>query len=300
MAADYELGWMTDMDLLQMLYSYGHFWSPEALEVTFVNEEDLPKLTLHDRVVQAAVRSYQAWFKSDLDRLTLRGEEFGGHRRLANADGEVGVNTEELLTMPRCGMADFPNPHAAVAEASWPESCRNQITTSYRMSLTGITDEQLAQIWQSADGRWQAVLELAFDFRLSDYPNTRIYAFAQRMGGSVLADQYLAQNNCNARLQGRFDTRQWTAALLETTIVHEHGHALGCNHLQNQDATMYPSIHQASMARRGAPNAADIQAMLALGYKRRSTTPPPLPPAGGTQLTLHQITPAGSYRLVQA
>lgn len=302
MSEDYETGWMTEMDVKQLLFQLGHFYSPEALEIDLVTEDDLPSLEVDHPIVQAAVRSYQTWFKPDLDQLTLRSEQFGGHRREAIADGEVGPNTEELLTMPRCGMADFPHPTAACAESRWPDSCRHEITTSYRMNLSGLTADRLASLWQEADGHWQAVLDIAFQFQPEKYPNTRIYAFAQRLGGSVLADQYLAQNNCQVRLQGRFDTRTWSEALFVTTTTHEHGHALGCNHLKDPASTMYPSIHQQSLARRGAPNASDVQAMLALGYRRRATTPPPPPPPPdqSTTVVFQNNVLAGTYRLVQA
>lgn len=267
-------------DVVKTLYDLGHFFSAEALKVCLVEESDLPSLTLADEVVQAAVRSYQAYFAPDLDMLTQRAPQFGGLKRASIADGDVGENTILLLTMPRCGVPDFPHPTQGAQEANWPESCRGDITTSFKMTLPGISDAQLQAIWQAADAQWEKVIDVKFRLSQEEYPNTRIWAFAANLPGSTLADQYLAQNNCGARLQGRFDVRNWTPQLLQTTITHEHGHALGLNHLSDGSATMFPSIHQASLARWGAPNEADVRAALALGYKRREGPVPPPPPPG--------------------
>lgn len=279
---------MSAYDLIRTLFDFGYFFSPPALAVTLVEESDLPTLTLEDTVVKAAVRAYQEYFRTDLDQLTQRPLKFGGLERESIADGEVGDSTVLALTMPRCGLPDFPHPGAGAEEANWPETCRGDITTSYRMNLPGISENQLQQIWIASDKQWEADLDVKFRFIDGGYPNTRIYAFAASLGGSVLADQYLAQNNCGARLQGRVSTRQWTPQLLQATLTHEHGHALGLNHLQDPNATMFPSIHQASLARWGKPVASDINAAVALGYKRRTTPvpgpePDPVPPGGTWQ-----------------
>ncbi len=221
-------------------------------------------------MVKAAVTSYQKWFKPELDKATLY-----HHRRAGRVDGEAGPITIEVLGLPRCGMPDYPHPERAGMEANWPTACRMSITTSYRMALSGLTASQVESIWKEADGHWEKALEVGFLFQPENYPNTRIFAFAATLGGNVLADQYLAQNNCAAKLQGRVDTRTWSDQLLCATLTHEHGHALGISHLSDTNATMYPSIHQASLARRGAPVEPDITAAVALGYKRRTITPPP-------------------------
>lgn len=266
---------MSETDVITMLFQFGHFYSPEALAVELVEEKDLPRLTLDDPVTQAAIRSYQKFFKSDLDQFTMRAESFGGFRRESVADGKLDEPAVELLTMPRCGVPDYAHPEAE--QANWPDSCRNEITTSYRMTLPGVNAAQLEALWREADGHWEKEFQLSMPLRLSDYPNTRIFAFAANLPGSVLADQYLATGNCGSRLQGRFDIRDWTSTLLVTTIAHEHGHALGLGHLNNNLATMYPSITNASMSRRGAPHSSDIQAMLNLGYRRRTAPQPPPP-----------------------
>lgn len=272
--------------IIQLLWQYGHFFSPEAMAVGSVQETDLPTLTLQDAVVMAAVHSYQKFFKADLDQLTMRAVEFGGHRRESIPDGDVGPSTVDLLKLPRCGVADFLPATESPLEANWPTACRNEITTSYAPNMAqqiGVPVATLEALWKEADANWEREFELQMPLRLGDYPNTRIFAFAANLQGSVLADQYLATGNCGFRSQGRVDVRDWTSQLLVTTLSHEHGHALGLNHLNNSLALMYPSIHAASLARRGAPHESDIAAMVALGYRRRTSPPaPPAPPVPPT------------------
>lgn len=276
---------MSDYDLIRKIWDTGHFFSPEALDVDLVVEADLPKLTLSDAVVKGALESYERWFHDDAEAIKRR-------RGIVPAD-----LPRELLSLPRCGMPDYAHPSEAREEANWPESCRNQITTSYRMTLNPFSASQLEAIWKEADGNWEKALEVGFIFQPQNYPNTRIFAFAATLGGNVLADQYLAQNNCNVRLQGRFDTRTWSPELLVTTTTHEHGHALGLQHLQNSQATMFPSITPASMSRRGAPHQSDLVAAVQLGYRLR-TTPPPNPPTPPTDGFV-RLPDKGTYQIIE-
>ena len=204
------------------------------------------------------------------------------HGRRSIIDGDLGPATAQSLRLPRCGHPDYLPPNAASEEANWPEACRRNITTSYKMRLKGLSDKQLAELWQEADMHWEREFDIHFEFRPNDYPSTRIYAFEAALGGSVLADQFLANNSCSFRSRGRFDNRTWNDVLFVTTCTHEHGHALGLPHVNDRAATMYPSITQASMSRRGKPNASDIRNMLARGYQRRTTPVPPKPPENPT------------------
>jgi len=262
-----------DKAIIQKLFDLGHFYSPDALHEGLVTQADLDKLAFTDRVTQAAVRSWQSWFASDLDDFAM-----AHHNRRGIIDGDVGPATVQSLNLPRCGMPDHAHPNAASEEANWPEDCRRNITTSYKMSLSGLSDDKLAELWVEADMNWEREFDIHFEFQPDKYPNTKIFSFEARLGGSVLADQYLANNNCSFRSQGRFDNRTWNDVLFVTTCTHEHGHALGLPHDRDSAATMYPSITQSSMSRRGKPNAADIRNMLGRGYKRRTTPVPPTPP----------------------
>lgn len=264
---------MENKQLIERLFDLGHFYAPDAVHEGLVTQADLDKLVLTDRVTQAAVRSWQSWFADDVDEFAM-----AHHRRRAIIDGDAGPATIQSLNKPRCGHPDYMPPNEAREEANWPEDCRRNITTSYKMTLRGLSDEDVARLWQEADMNWEREFDVGFVFQPQNYPNTRIYAFKANLGGSTLADQFLATNSCSFRSRGRFDNRTWNEVLLVTTITHEHGHALGLPHSRDRAATMYPSITQASMARRGKPNAADARNMLARGYKRRTTPLPPPPP----------------------
>lgn len=267
-----------DKTLIARSVEFGHHWSPAVIAAGGIDETALDKLTLADLPVKLMVQSYQQWFASELDKLTMRSPEFGGHARASIADGDVGDCTRLLLTMPRCGEPDYQNPLTAIEEGNWPEQCRYEITTSYQMNLSGLSEAQLASLWQEADRNWSDVLNVAFEFRPQDYPNTRFFAFAHRFGGSILADHYLAISDCSARLQGRYDTRTWSPVLFVTTSTHEKGHGLGFNHTNDSSSTMYPSITDASMNRRGRPNGTDLREARRVGYTERTSPPEPEPP----------------------
>lgn len=253
------------MTVIEYLDRFGYFESPAALAIDHVT--DPSKLTMKDAVVRAAVVELQQFFEHELNDLVWR-----EHSRSLDINGDSGPATEKLITHDRCGHPDFQ----MVSEpAKFPNSCLN-ISTSYRMSLNGLSDDQLQRLWVEADKNISDAINLSFTLKLDEYPNTNIYAFEAALGGSVLADQYLSQGRCSDRLRGRFDNRRWNEVLFVTTCTHEHIHAAGYGHTNDPNATSYPSIGEPAMRRRGALNGTDIRALLSLGYKRR-TTPPPKP-----------------------
>lgn len=109
--------------------------------------------------------------------------------------------------------------------------------------------------------------------------------FAPIDGSSgVLAWSELA-NNTNSPKTQRYDSNDnWTdsdGSLTPTGIdlvrvaIHEIGHVLGLDHdTSNADAIMRPS-YSTKLPR---PTERDIQRMIGLGYSRRTTPTPPVPP----------------------
>lgn len=262
-------------EIRSKLVEYGHHLCPENYQSgNILSPESFRASQMTEPAVEAAVRSYQNWFSPALDMLTMREVSDGGHKRMSIADGHAGANTQELLTFARCGCADYFAPEQIVEQGNWPESCRMDITTSYQMTLAGLSADDVSRLWQEADQNWQDVFNIEFQFVPDKYPNTRIHTSRAELPGSVLADQYLANSDCNSRSQGRVDNRHWGDVIFVTTITHEHGHALGLPHSQDPEATMYPSITQTSMSRRGRPNSSDIKMMIERGYTIRDDEPP--------------------------
>ena len=247
------------------LEQYGYFHCPEVSERH--TKEEIAERT--DDVIETALAKWQDVFAPDLDEFTRK-----YHRRPSNADGDEGPATYDAMNLPRCGHPDF---QSAVAEqARFPDRCRERITTSYRMNLSGLTPEQLREYWIEAGALWERKINVKFVLQLENYPRTNVYAFEARLGGNVLADQYLSQGGCGDQLRGRFDNRNWNKRLFVPTCGHERGHALGYGHVtSDRTALMYPSITEASMNRGGEPNESDIRAVLSIGYRRRTEPIPP-------------------------
>src|SRR3990167_879218 len=285
---------MASSSIIAALWQFGHFFSPGALAVGLVEEKDLDKLTLGDEVVKAAVRSYQTWFKTDLNQFTLRAFEFGGLNRHANVDGDVGPNTIEVLTLPRCGVPDYRHPNA-VQEANWPTQCRNEITTSYSMTLKGLTAEQISVGRLVAIKNINEALEVKLTLNIELYPNTLLWTVPEPMQGGILAYHYFPPNNCSGRAKGAFNSNvTWSESLYPATDTHEMLHGIGCNHVNNNQATMYPSITPTSQARKGALHSSDIAEAEKNGYKKRTTPvpgPDPTPPPEEHRLYLSSASP---------
>lgn len=280
-----------DNPIIEKLDSYGYFDAPDVIEnCGQLNSNDRRKLSFTDDETKIAVRLYMEWFTEDLNQLCNK-----YHDRGLIIDGEAGPAFYELMQMPRCGHPDYLP--AGTEEARFPDACRERITTSYKMRLSGLSESELEELWIRADQNWADVLNVDFELKNNSYPQTNIYAFEAALGGSVLADQYLSQGRCSDRLRGRFDNRTWSRALFLATCTHEHGHALGLGHLNDRSAIMYPSIHSAGMARGGTPNSSDINAMVRLGYRRRTSPPKPPEKPTGKVIAEFKVTEPGVYQI---
>lgn len=230
------------------------------------------------------VASFQEFFQEELDD---RAKVF--HGRSIKVDNEWGPVTAGLAVTPRaCGCPD-----RLVSEpARWPDACAGEITTNYRMSLTGVSDEEIEARWLAMLKSWNDLLEI--NLVLDRRPNPRIFATGGPLPGSTLAWSHLATNDCAARLEQRYDTTQrWNGQLLQAVAAHEVGHALGSGHLGDRSALMYPYVNASNYT----PKPADVKAMLRLGYKER-TTPPIDPPApSGRTIILSSDMKAGTYTI---
>jgi len=217
--------------------------------------------------LQESIALYQANHAANLNELTQI-----YHGRAAVIDGDLGLATAQLVNTRFCDVPDImPGAQAAVSEANWPDSCRQDISVAYNFtSMPGLSQQQTRDVWLAALKMWNDRIDLLLHL-VQTYGLARINAKLEAMLGSILAWSYLAQNNCSAKLQQAYNrSTVWTIKLAPPTIGHEVGHALGLDHTPGDpNSLMYPSMRGQQL-----PNETDLRQMVTKGYKRRTSPPP--------------------------
>jgi hypothetical protein len=253
----------TPQQTMEYLEYLGYYRVPE--HPTGITKDDLTKLTLTSPETVQALKDFQDYHVSDLEQFSWE-----LNRRRAVIDGEVGYATAATLNMPRCGCPDYQL--AGYQEANWPTGCRGNLKFGRNFQkLPGLSQADTDRVFWGVVNNWtQALTDVVMDSMgvVSGTTGMQIYAQLARLGGSTLAWSFLANNNCGAILQQRYDTRRdWNPIEFPlTTATHEVGHALGLNHTRDSTSLMYPSINSAARARFGYPNATDLAQCRAIGY----------------------------------
>lgn len=301
---------MTTAQENELLWRTGHFRNPRYPDLFNVTKGQALALAASDPIRTLAVKSYQEFSRQQLSTLT-----WVAHGRDCNCDGDAGPATAVLWSQPRCMHPDFPvdddpqiAPLWARDEANWPDTCRREILVGRVYdALPNMSKIDTDKVYWALCNNWTAAMQDVEMTPRNDQRNNsglRMFHRVESMSGSTLAYHYLARNRCDDLLDGAWNSSvKWTLDLASAVGTHECGHGLGLNHVGDQTATMYYAITSHSRGRYGYPNATDIRAMEALGYRsysnweaRRPTTdrlfvprgdepvppgPPPVPPTGG-------------------
>jgi hypothetical protein len=223
---------VSDRDLLQTLWRYGHFRNPEVLRVARIEADDLVKLTLGDPVVIEAVRSYQSMMGLDLERLTIK-----HHGRSAIHDGRVGPATRELTQVPRCDVADYFEP-GAIGSGSWPMPCQKE-GVKFHVNKAGMPSRIVAA-WPEIQRKVVRAYAL-MGLRMVEVPTAaeaNIQTFFRNFGGGIIGQAEFNNRSCSDRV---------TCALSNSYVGHNAGlwkHELGhnMNRQHTRGGTMNPSI----------------------------------------------------------
>ncbi len=210
----------------ELLWKYGHGYCPANYKSGDILRESafLVAPQTHPAMI-GAIRSYQEWFRDDLDRLAYRCAADGGYKRAIICDGDIGPLTEQVLNYARCGWPDYLP--ASAEQGNWPESCRQEIRIKRNFDkLPGTDVARTDSVFDTAASNWNSALDVHI-MPDQDAVHPRGEISLANLPGSVLADQYLANGDCSYTSQGRMDRRDWSQeGFPAATTTHEWLHFL--------------------------------------------------------------------------
>ncbi len=194
-------------------------------------------------------------------------------------DGVVGPVTSSLLSERRCGVPDF----LGADNAQWPRSC---MTVPVVYVFDSIDVSIAAQAWALGIKFWNDICGIKLV--LVDDTSTiggKIWATDGPLPGPVLAWSELARDDCDDRLEQRYDTTiSYTVDFLAKIVGHELGHALGLQHSNDRRDLLFPSIGNAPFS--SYPGPGDI--FEAVSRYGEPTAPPDPPPPDEKPEVLHE------------
>lgn len=170
------------------------------------------------------------------------------------------------------------------------------VTASVRGSLPGLKDQEVIDTYREALRVWNSVCNVGLLWT-DDFSNANIWARCQKIDGAsgTLAWSYLVPcgsgSTKGTQLEQRYDiSERWTRDFFLEVALHEIGHALGLDHINNKNALMNP---YSAGGRILVPTKYELEIMVPL-YGPPVTTPSPgLPTIRGGVLLVDGGTSLG-------
>jgi hypothetical protein len=226
----------SDAEIIDLLYKYGHFYSPEALSIAEVGPIDLPKLTLSDPVVKAAMRSMQGFMAPVLDHISLK---LGN--KIATHDGETTQAVRLMFDAPRCENPDVlhPSKHLKLSgTGSWPDPCQ-KAGVKFNVNPSGIPPALVS--------KWPAVLADVVKayadvglklVEVSTVAEANIECYFGPFFGSTIGLSEFNNGSCDNQVTSKLSSSY--VGYNRSLVAHEWGHC--CNLQHTRGGIMNPVI----------------------------------------------------------
>lgn len=235
------MNYNTAQERIRRLFDLGHFNNPNHKNSWNITINDLPKLTINDRVVKDATASFQDMMIYDFESLSYK-----FHGRRASCDGDFCAATIDLFEVRRCGHPDYhPQPAnngfvGKVGSGSFPEPCQKG-GIKVHINKSRMPSNLVA--------RWVEIQNMVFNayhniganlVEVLDPSEAHIRVWWEGLAGSTIGMAEFNSQSCNVNdwVFCKLDPN-YTDLMFEL-FAHELGHNNNLNHTRG--GMMNPSI----------------------------------------------------------